>query len=59
MVQKKKKLKIKFKESAKLVEKKDKTIVQRPDTVSYPKMPTKPVQGNAANFKIKIRRKKQ
>lgn len=58
MGNRKRKGKIKFKQNAQLLHKKDKTDVARKDT-AYSQAPTKTyITDNAATFKIKIRKKK-
>ena len=53
---KKRRGKIKFRQSAKIIEKNDATKVAKRDTI--PQMPTKRViPDNGATFKIKIRKK--
>lgn len=57
---KKRKGKIKIKQSAKLIHKNDNTRVARKDTISayqYPQAPTV-IPSNAATFKVRIRKKK-
>ena len=54
---KKRKGKIKFKQTARLVEKNDSTRVERADTTSYPRMKARPPADVGTTFRIKIRRK--
>ena len=54
---KKRKGKIKFKQTARIVEKNDSTRVARADTTSYPRMKARPPADVGATFRIKIRRK--
>lgn len=54
----KRKAKIKFRESASLVSKKDKTRVSRPDTAGMRRAPVKSyIPDNGTTFKIKLRKK--
>lgn len=55
---KKRKGKIKFKQTARLVEKNDATRVARADTTSYKKVKVRPPADVAPTFKIKIRNKR-
>lgn len=55
---KKRKGKIKFKQTAMLVEKNDATRVARTDTTSYKKVKVRPPADVAPTFKIKIRKKR-
>lgn len=54
---KKRKGKIKFKQTARLVEKNDATRVARTDTTKYPRMSAQLPRSNGAVFKIKLKRK--
>lgn len=54
---KKRKGKIKFKQTSRLVEKNDSTRVARTDTTSYPRMSAQLPRSNGAVFKIKLKRK--
>ena len=54
---KKRKGKIKFKQTAMLVEKNDATRVARTDTTKYPRMSAQLPRSNGAVFKIKLKRK--
>ena len=54
---KKRKGKIKFKQTAQLVEKNDATRVARTDTTKYPRMSAQLPRSNGAVFKIKLKRK--
>lgn len=54
---KKRKGKIKFKQTARLVEKNDATRVARTDTTKYPRMSSQLPRSNGAVFKIKLKRK--
>lgn len=54
---KKRKGKIKFKQTARLVEKNDATRVERTDTTKYPRMSAQLPRSNGAVFKIKLKRK--
>ena len=53
----KRKGKIKFSSSARLVNKNDATRVSKPDTTKYPRMATQMPRSLAPTFKIKVRRK--
>ena len=53
----KRKGKIKFKQTARLVEKNDATRVARTDTTKYPRMSAQLPRSNGAVFKIKLKRK--
>lgn len=53
----KKRARIRLSQSAKLVNKNDKTRVQKPDTTRYPRMNAQMPRSLAPTFKIKIRRK--
>ena len=55
---KKRKVKIKFKQTALLVEKNDDTRVVKSDTTSYRKVKVRPPADVAPTFKIKIRKKR-
>ena len=50
--------KIKFKQTARLVEKNEATRVARADTTSYRKVKVRPPADVAPTFKIKIRKKR-
>ena len=54
---KKRKGKIKFKQTARLVEKNDATSVARIDNTKYPRMSAQLPRSNGAVFKIKLKRK--
>ena len=54
---KKRKGKIKFKQTARLVEKNDATRVAKADTSAYPRMHAQIPRSNGAVFKIKVKRK--
>ena len=54
---KKRKGKIKFKQTARLVEKNDATSVERTDTTKYQRMSAQLPRSNGAVFKIKLKRK--
>lgn len=54
---KKRKGKIKFRQSARIVQKNDATRVARTDTTSYPRMSAQLPRSNGAVFKIKLKRK--
>ena len=54
---KKRKGKIKFKQTAMLVEKNDATSVARTDITKYPRMSAQLPRSNGAVFKIKLKRK--
>ena len=54
---KKRKGKIKFKQTARLVEKNDATRVARTETTKYPRMSAQLPRSNGAVFKIKLKRK--
>ena len=54
---KKRKGKIKFKQTARLVEKNDATRVARTDTTKYTRMSAQLPRSNGAVFKIKLKRK--
>ena len=49
--------KIKFTSSARLVEKNDATKVLKPDTTRYPHVQGRPPASVGATFKVKLRRK--
>lgn len=55
----KRKLKVKFQQSAKLVERNDNTRVARPDTIGATKLKKAPfiMNDNGLNMRIKIKRK--
>ena len=55
---KKRKAKIKFKQTARIVEKNEATRVERTDTTSYRKVKVRPPADVAPTFKIKIRKKR-
>ena len=55
---KKRKGKIKFKQTARIVEKNEATRVERTDTTSYRKVKVRPPADVAPTFKIKIRKKR-
>ena len=55
---KKRKGKIKFKQTARIVEKNEATRVERTDTTSYRKVKVRPPADAAPTFKIKIRKKR-
>lgn len=57
MTRRKRKSRIRIRQSAKLVNKNDKTRVHKPDTTRYPRVQGRPPADNAATFRIKIRRK--
>lgn len=57
MTRRKRKARIRIKQSAKLVNKNDKTRVHKPDTTRYPRMAAQMPRSVAPTFKIKIRRK--
>ena len=54
---KKRKGKIKFKQTARLVEKNDATRVEITETTKYPRMSAQLPRSNGAVFKIKLKRK--
>ena len=54
---KKRKGKIKFKQTARIVEKNEATRVARTDTTKYPRMSAQLPRSNGAVFKIKLKRK--
>ena len=54
---KKRKGKIKFKQSARIVEKNDATRVTKPDTTSYPRMQAQMPRSNGMVLKVKVKRK--
>lgn len=54
---KKRKGKINFKQSARIVQKNDATRVARTDTTKYPRMSAQLPRSNGAVFKIKLKRK--
>lgn len=54
---KKRKGKIKFKQTARIVEKNDATRVARTETTKYPRMSAQLPRSNGAVFKIKLKRK--
>jgi len=53
----KRKRKIVFRQDVRLVQKNDATRVAKPDTLTLRKAPTRIAGDNAANFRIKLRRK--
>lgn len=57
MTRRKRKSRIRIRQSAKLVSKTDKTRVQKPDTTRYPRMKARPPADVGATFRIKIKRK--
>lgn len=57
MARRRKKARIRIRQSAKLVNKNDKTRVHKPDTTRYPRMAAQMPRSLAPTFKIKIRRK--
>lgn len=54
---KKRKGKIKFKQTARLVEKNDATMVEKPDTANYPRMQAQMPRSNGMVLKVKVKRK--
>lgn len=54
---KRRRRKIRIKQSTKLVAKKDATKVSRVDTASYPRMAVQTPRNNAATFRVRIRKK--
>lgn len=57
MARRRRKARIRIRQSAKLVSKTDKTRVHKPDTTRYPRMNAQIPRSLAPTFKIKIRRK--
>lgn len=57
MARRKRKARIRIKQSAKLVNKNDKTRVHKPDTTRYPRMNAQMPRTTGVVFKVKIKKK--
>ena len=57
MARRKRKARIRIRQSAKLVNKNDKTRVHKPDTTRYPRMNAQMPRTTGVVFKVKIKKK--